>query len=485
MARLSWVASALLALVCAVALVHGGSVYSDGHVFQLAAGQTKLWLPFVKNRDRCLINNVRVTCFKNILHLPKNFVQGSLTINNRVIFSQFYVGKVFMCSGQSNMHHPVGLDMGAEEIEARADSRIHFYGFRSTKHAEVPWTNTDAREASSICYNFALEYLALHPNTKHIGLIKTAIGSTSLDQWLPKSFRNRPRPTVSSSRRGKLWVNFMKPLFRLRFEGILWYQGESNVDFATSYEQPFNKFLSSLRSKWPTTKIVVFGLSTFVNGNLANLAAFREMQMRVTLSFGNSAFVHSYDLGDPFEKNVKILGRNANDPCPGPGDALSWYGHHDWCDRFSAPGYGKASVHPRTKSRLGFRAMQGFDGHTNPKVIALSRNRIQSGLYDFNMRLDQDCALGIDPTMDTGSSFLLASINNGASFQSVGHLVTRKDSRNFVVRLQAPGGAVILRHAQSARPCCAASEKVCPPESCGWKSTTNHLPVDPFTLTLN
>lgn len=469
-----------LALLAPLPAAAKNKFYGSGQVFQINPGQKMIFIPFIKNGDKCRINNVLTPCKKQLLTLPSGFEQGNLTLNGRLAYSVFYVGKSFMCAGQSNMHHPVAYDLAKAEILARADPRIHFYGFKSNRHNEVRWSDSDVSKVSSICYTFALEYLAANPDVKHVGLVKNAISSTSLDMWMPKFIKRRPPPSAKNMR-SKLWQMYMKPLLKQRFESILWYQGEANAVFPKQYEDPFDYFIKALKKSWPEAKIIIFGLSTYVNAQHGNVVGMRAVQERVAAK-NNAGYVHTYDLGDPFQFNVNTL-RNGDisDSCPGVSDS-AWYGHEDWCKRIYTPQFGKALVHPRVKSRLGYRAMLVFRGLENPRVTDISRKyQSSSGKYEYTLTTSQPCKLN---KHDFASDLLHVSLDGGATFQRAATLLRRVGEKKFALTLPSPDGSVVLRHALTQRPCCTDSELVCPPEACGWLAEDTQLPLSPFELTM-
>lgn len=472
----AWVA-ALLVVVCAPRGVEGG-IWANGQVFQVNNGRFNV--PWIKSKSKCFINGVRASCSSRAggVVVPPGLESGSLRIDGVMRYRNFFLGKLIMCSGQSNMHHPVSADLAGNEIVARADERIHFYGYRSSLHNEVKWSTTAVADISSICYNFALEYLAKNPDVKHVGLIKNAIGRTNLDHWLPKNVKYRPLPAATRANQGILWKQYISKLYTQSFTAILWYQGETNSDYFAAYGVPLRKFIISLQNKWPKAKVIVFGVATSVKGNINTLPNMRKVQQDVTEALPNTGFVHTYDLGDPFQFNENTLSRSQINNCPGT--PTNWFGHVEWCRRFSVPPYGRPAVHPRLKSRLGYRAMQAFEGLQNPKAESLTSRKITNQRFEYVVTVNEDCVLKAN--WDVKEDFFRVSYNGGLTFERPDTSVrlTRVNARKFSFEL--PSGNAVVSYADSPRPCCAPEQKVCPPSNCGWLSKASELPLDPFVL---
>jgi sialate O-acetylesterase len=92
------------------------------------------------------------------------------------------------------------------------------------------------------------------------------------------------------------------PLHKLAIKGIIWYQGESDVDAANRYKGLFPKLISSWRQNWGQGDLpFIFGqlsnygtASEYVEGQ--NVAELRQAQAEA-LSIPNTAMVVNIDLG--------------------------------------------------------------------------------------------------------------------------------------------------------------------------------------------
>src|SRR5690606_18144099 len=88
------------------------------------------------------------------------------------------------------------------------------------------------------------------------------------------------------------------PLGKLKIKGILWYQGEGNVDNADTYEQTFSQLILSWRTLWKEelpfyyAQIAPYDYGDGVQGGLI-----RHAQRRV-LKLPKTGMVMTSDVGD-------------------------------------------------------------------------------------------------------------------------------------------------------------------------------------------
>jgi sialate O-acetylesterase len=169
-------------------------------------------------------------------------------------------GEVIICGGQSNMDRVVAydLDNGTAEIAASTEYPNIFLwtqaGVRpvplsdSTSGAEVLQHVSDQFETgswlqaspatvanySAVCYETARQ-LVDRRLTKHtpVGLVWTAVGGTPVQLWMPhETFATpgcdqTPNATLKDS---SLFNNIIAPLANYSHRGVVWFQGEANVD---------------------------------------------------------------------------------------------------------------------------------------------------------------------------------------------------------------------------------------------------------------
>lgn len=190
--------------------------------------------------------------------------------SNEIILKDILIGEVWLCSGQSNMEWSAnnGIDNADEEIDNANYPNIRFFTvLKRTSQAEqdnvygkwetcIPET---MRNFSATGYFFARrlqEELDIP-----IGVIDTGWGATSAEVWTPKSVfdRNAYLTEQATKINGNIWApiqpsilynGMINPIKGFKIAGTLWYQGESNVVNAESYEELFSSMIASWRESW-------------------------------------------------------------------------------------------------------------------------------------------------------------------------------------------------------------------------------------------
>jgi sialate O-acetylesterase len=174
---------------------------------------------------------------------------------------------------------------------------------------------------SATCYYFGREvYKALQGNVP-IGLVTSCWGGqtvetfSSLDALADTSCGGtRPRhdhdtdndqqqyyyPNIQTKiqpQPTQLWNAMIHPLLKMRFRGVIWYQGEANTGDAISYACRFPAMISDWRQKFqlPDLAFVFVQLAGYKPGNFTLL---RAAQM-AALQLPQVGLATAIDLGDP------------------------------------------------------------------------------------------------------------------------------------------------------------------------------------------
>lgn len=198
------------------------------------------------------------------------FDDGSATTISNVM-----VGEVWLCSGQSNMEMPMEgfvsdnqfVD-GSEEAIASADADVptrmfthDFIADNSRVHDEYESAGTwgvnessTVAKTSALAYYFA-RYLQQQLNVP-IGIIITACGGSNITQWMSAEASEEVKKSFPSfSPNCVLYNGMMSTLLKVRMRGMLWYQGEANINSSDEQEPEQYKvmmpaFVSDLRQKF-------------------------------------------------------------------------------------------------------------------------------------------------------------------------------------------------------------------------------------------
>jgi sialate O-acetylesterase len=191
------------------------------------------------------------------------------------------VGRVWLCSGQSNMDFPLSRAVGGKEEAAGAarypairlcnwtgaptDSRLYQDADRARltpeKHFQGTWTTADfAAGISALAWWTAR---LVHEETKvPVGIVENAVGGSPMEAWLPVETlrsraaykglletkwydcpgmspwsRSRVRQNLGDRlegnhpfRPGFLFESGVRPWCGFPFDAVLWYQGETNAE---------------------------------------------------------------------------------------------------------------------------------------------------------------------------------------------------------------------------------------------------------------
>ncbi|MCK6447361.1 MAG: sialate O-acetylesterase [Planctomycetes bacterium] len=185
---------------------------------------------------------------------------------NVVRIGDVLVGDVWLCSGQSNMEWAVLHSDGAETARETADpSKLRFL---RVPHADAtePQTRFDGQwqrctpetvdGMSAVGWYFAVEIAA--KLDVPIGLVQATKSGAPAEPFVPRAALEadpelapalRRLARAEKSRPGALYNAMIAPLAPFGFRGVLWYQGESNVEFAGTYR----RLLPTLIQSWRAT----------------------------------------------------------------------------------------------------------------------------------------------------------------------------------------------------------------------------------------
>lgn len=193
-------------------------------------------------------------------------VAGTRTVTLKNIL----LGDVWLASGQSNMQFPLvthgnfGGVVNAEREQASANHpQIRLYRVNRTT-ASSPQTDVESSgwmvvtpgsvaDFSAVGYLFGRE---LHQRYHvPIGVIDATWGGTPAETWMSAETAV-PAPPAAAMHPGVpqdpalLFDGMIAPLTPFRLKGIIWYQGEANVDRAAQYRTVFPLLIRDWRRAW-------------------------------------------------------------------------------------------------------------------------------------------------------------------------------------------------------------------------------------------
>ncbi|MEZ4903858.1 MAG: sialate O-acetylesterase [Spirosomataceae bacterium] len=211
-------------------------------------------------------------CWQLSIATPKAGGPYTLTIEgrNKIILQNVLIGEVWLCAGQSNMEWSAehGVKDAKAELPTAYNPNIRFFKMPKLT-AETPqidtkgtWTVCDSltlKRFSAVGYFFGKK---LHQSLNvPIGLIDVAWGGSYIESWIPAHLVNLFPNTRTSAKAmipsigwpheaGYIFNGMIAPLTHLSIAGALWYQGESNRHYPSTYYQLMHLMVDTWRGAW-------------------------------------------------------------------------------------------------------------------------------------------------------------------------------------------------------------------------------------------
>ena len=188
------------------------------------------------------------------------------------------VGEVWVCSGQSNMELSLkGVENGREIAKTTNDSLLRLCQVGKTattqpvtdRHMVWSVTNPISAVKFSAVGLFFGQHLRKSLNCP-VGLIESAVAGTTCEAWTPlnalqsapalkpyldqlsgavKAATTRPK-SFDAGAPTSLYNGMISPLVPFAIKGVVWYQGESNVEKSQLYRTLFPAMITAWRKNW-------------------------------------------------------------------------------------------------------------------------------------------------------------------------------------------------------------------------------------------
>lgn len=244
----------------------------------------------------------------------------------KTVISNVLVGELWLCSGQSNMEMQMKgfkaqpVEGAYDDILSSRDDGLRLFTVkRNSKLAPVDtvygqWQEAQpatVRDFSATAYYFgrALRRVLDVP----VGLIVTAWGGSACEAWMTadwlRAFPDAKIPQSQDDIKSKnrtptlLYNGMLHPLIGMAMRGVLWYQGEDNVNRYTTYADMLSALIRGWRTEWGIgdfpfyyCQIAPFDYQT-LSKDYRNSALLREQQARVELNVPNTAMAVLMDAG--------------------------------------------------------------------------------------------------------------------------------------------------------------------------------------------
>lgn len=248
------------------------------------------------------------------------FNDGENTILNNIL-----IGELWVCSGQSNMEMQMKgfksqpVEGANIDVLHSRDSQLRLFTVkRNSQFAPVDTVSGQWREAepssvrdfSATAYYFGRELRQVLGVP--VGLIVAAWGGSACEAWMTsdwlRAFPDAKIPARKEDIKSKnrtptvLYNGMMHPLVGMAMRGVIWYQGEDNVNRYQTYGDMLSTMIRGWRSQWGNgdfpfyyCQIAPYDYS-LIDWNY-NSALLREQQARVEQMVPNTAMAVLMDAG--------------------------------------------------------------------------------------------------------------------------------------------------------------------------------------------
>eukprot|EP00940_MAST-03C_sp_MAST-3C-sp2_P000818 g818.t1 len=486
-------------------------------------------------------------------------VRGSKS--NATIESVIF-GDIWYCGGQSNMAlpllHTMSRNQSVASIESGLYAGVRLHGIAGNMNPDQPWiTAKDASKDcmsspndcalfkySSTCWYFAESLIdKLGGSLRNVGLIHTAFGGSTIEQWLDNETIAECRNTTLDSSNGMWHEHRVMPYTAMTVKGWIWYQGENdmhgvhgNSALGYGYACLMPKLVDSWRALWSvsdgtTDPKAPFGLVTLASSGSEGGRSMGTFRWAQTASFGrvpnsqmtNTFLAHAYDLDDPWSNTSCYEdGCCPNNYAP-KGTCNGCLASNQYCANLTATNYYMGPIHPRDKKPVGERLAIGAaataygsdDPFTGPTIASCRMTADEVAGERIIIAFDADVSVrdyasrtfpSKMEVLTNASLFCMQTGNRGetcvddgtghplaydgafddttTTWMSVDISPSQSSSREVVVDISSAPAVFALRYAWSGT-CCdgrPSTSEPCPIASCPLVpgDDENGLPVNPF-----
>ena len=227
------------------------------------------------------------------------------------------IGEVWICTGQSNMEFSADWHFNnyQEEINNANHPEIRFFHIQKIT---APYPQQEVHGKWEVCtpqtmHSFsAVGYFfgrSLNENLhRPVGLIESCWGGTPVETWTPEEvFKRNERLAISAAvlkpaswwpiRPAVAYNAMIAPVTNFSIAGAIWYQGESNVTNADTYEETFSAMIHEWRELWKKDFSFYFvQIAPFNYGKGYGGAEIREAQLQTYRHVPNTGIVVVTDI---------------------------------------------------------------------------------------------------------------------------------------------------------------------------------------------
>jgi sialate O-acetylesterase len=239
---------------------------------------------------------------------------------NTIIIKDVLIGEVWLGSGQSNMEWGMNANekQTTEEAPYAKNNSLRFFKVPRTtsNHLQddlqghwIVCNPDDLKWLSAIGYYFSKK--VQQDLQIPVGFINSSWGGTPAEVWTPKeliendaALKEAAVTKISSSypgwpiTPGKTYNAMISPITNFQIAGVIWYQGESNVEGYATYQQLLTTMIGAWRKAWNNVfPFYYVQIAPYNYGNKNIGALLREAQTKC-LNYPATGMVVITDLVD-------------------------------------------------------------------------------------------------------------------------------------------------------------------------------------------
>lgn len=252
-----------------------------------------------------------------------------------IVAKNVLIGEVWFCSGQSNMEMTLGGGMGTP-VDGSLEEIAMSGQYKGVRHAtvrkatsleceydvEAPWQVSDPANSprfSAVAYYFASR-LSKALDVP-VGVINASWGGSMISPWMSReSLADYPKVNLDDASDRSvndmfkpyvMYNGMFKPCSRYTINGIIWYQGESNV---STRVEDYSAMLQTMAATWRSDigrgdipfLIVELPPYEYYDGNYGlqdeHGPMLRAQQYDASKAIPNSALIGTNDLAYSYER---------------------------------------------------------------------------------------------------------------------------------------------------------------------------------------
>ncbi|WP_152286570.1 sialate O-acetylesterase [Flavicella marina] len=245
-------------------------------------------------------------------------INGSETL----LLNDVMIGEVWLCSGQSNMEMPVkgfknqpvngsqDAILNGNNKNIRVFSVARNQSLKPIKNVEGNWKVASSKtvgDFSATAYFFGNQIQ--QTINVPVGLIVTSWGGSRAEAWTDeatlKAFKSAKIPTEIPEKSIQhtptlLYNAMLHPIVGYTLKGAIWYQGESNKNQASEYQDLITSMVTSWRKQWNQGDFPFYfvQIAPYIYNKNVNSAFLREAQLHTLNSLKNSGMAVTLDIGN-------------------------------------------------------------------------------------------------------------------------------------------------------------------------------------------